>query len=226
MYFIVVKDRKSGNIIDKNEIDNADLSGDVRSQMEILSKAVLSKIEERYPRNDFEVLQGEAEDYPAFLRANGLIENRVFSISASRSSLIWVNVGGFIGGSVIGGVCSIFLGPAVFVTVVLCLAIYFTADFFIWLKRGIRKLELTDKTLDIYRGHGSYVSRIPLESIRSIDRFRKLSRQVVNIMIGGEALKPVPGITFFRGPRIRIVNDAFSDKEFDEFIKRLSEIVQ
>jgi len=59
-----------------------------------------------------------------------------------------------------------------------------------------------------------------------VDFFSKGSRCIVNILTGGRADKIIPRVTVFSGSRVRLTDDAFSDREFGEFIEIVRGLVR
>lgn len=114
--------------------------------------------------------------------------------------------------------------PSLYLLFLLIVLAYICVDIAVWHKKGIRRVDLDSEGMNIYRGPGMNASRVEFSCVNDINLFHKLSRKIINIMIGGVADKPLPGITIFRGPRIRITSDAFQDKDFKAFEIIISEL--
>ena len=112
------------------------------------------------------------------------------------------------------------ISPGYVCLVILVLTAYVSVDYWLWLTRGVRAVEVDRQGINIYRGKAMNLTRIAAEQISGINVFKKLPRIIVNIMTGG-AEERLPGITLFSGPRVRITNDAFNDREFNEFVERI-----
>jgi hypothetical protein len=108
-----------------------------------------------------------------------------------------------------------------FIAGIVVIALYLMIDRLVWERSGIRAVEVDPDGINFYRGRERIIVRVEAGQITGINVFRKLNRKVVNIMLGGSASRVMPGVTMFSGPRIRVTNDLFNDREFDEFIERL-----
>ena len=96
---------------------------------------------------------------------------------------------------------------------------YMLIDYLWWIKRGIRVVEVDAGGINLYRGKRLLLTRIEGGQITGVNRFDKLGRVIVNIMLGG-AVTRGPGVTLFSGPRLRITNDNFNNREFEQFVAR------
>ncbi|MCK4352060.1 hypothetical protein KAW65_01485 [candidate division WOR-3 bacterium] len=155
-------------------------------------------------------------------------QEEIFRMEASASSLLIVNI---IGGIVAGGVLLFFLlairglyASLIFIVMLLALALYFIIDYLRWRENGIRVIEIDESGINVYRGEQKQLSRIEASQITDINVFKKINRKVVNIILGGKVHKVLPGVTLFSGPRLRITNDAFEDKDFNTFVDRLKKL--
>lgn len=96
---------------------------------------------------------------------------------------------------------------------------YMVIDQIIWETKGIRVVFLTDKGILLKKGKKFKEEFIPYSEITGIDRFEKINRKIVNILLGGKANKYLfSQITIFSGKRLRITNDTFNDSVFDTFL--------
>ncbi|MEO0234589.1 MAG: hypothetical protein ABIN39_00880 [candidate division WOR-3 bacterium] len=97
--------------------------------------------------------------------------------------------------------------------------IYMIIDQIVWETKGIRVVFLTDKGIFLKRGKNLKEEFIPYSEITGIDRFEKINRKIVNILLGGKANRYLfSQITIFSGKRLRITNDNFNDSVFDTFL--------
>lgn len=147
-------------------------------------------------------------------------------MNASRASLIIVNGAGAVLGS--GLIYFIMVQRAIFelkpfLIAIVLLCLYMLFDYLQWNKNGIRKIEIDQEGVLIYRGQKMKETKIKATEIKNLDIFTKINRRVVNIILeGGSRNEIIPGfVTTFKGPRERITNDAFDDDEFEVFINLL-----
>jgi len=147
-----------------------------------------------------------------------------FRMEGSKGSVLVMNISGVILGMILGffllSVRLIF-SPILFIVLVVVLISYMSWDYFNWRRNGVRALELDDNGIDLYKGEEKKLTRIEAKDITGMNISNKLGRRVVTIFTGGSAVKPLPGITFFTGPRIRVPEDAFDPKEFGVFIEKI-----
>ena len=148
-------------------------------------------------------------------------ETAGFAMDASTSGMVFVNSCGFIVGGILLFVLLLMRGLyllPVFLVMLGILGTYMLMDSLVWKKNGIRRVEVDETGITLYRGKEKKPERLEAEQITGVNVFGKLNRRVVNILTGGSATR-IPGVTIFSGPRVRITNDAFNDSEFDTFIK-------
>ena len=163
------------------------------------------------------------------LRENPL--DKLFRMEASRSAMVILN-----GAGVGFGIIIIYFilaqkltfAPKLFAILSSLFILYFIVEYFIWKRNGIRAVEVDKNGLRIFRGDKMKVTSVGPGEIMEVDVFSKLNRRVVNILMdGAKKVEIIPGmITIFRGPRIRITNDAFNEDYFELFIaliKRMSD---
>ncbi|MDD3803484.1 MAG: hypothetical protein PHW02_03735 [bacterium] len=145
--------------------------------------------------------------------------------SDSEKSQILVNIGVVL---FIGAIIYFLLllrgifAPPVFILIYLFVIVYMVIDFFVWRKTGIRMIFLNSEGMHIYSGQNEKEEFIPYLSMTDINLHKKGARKVMNILLGGNADRVVPGVTLFSGKRKRITNDAFDDKKFEHLIELLS----
>jgi len=154
-------------------------------------------------------------------KADATLPAPAFRMTASRSSLLIVNLGGVIVGALLLVVLLLvrtIFSLALFITGIGFLALYMTVDYVIWNRRGIRRIDVDQDGITLVRGNAGTLQRLERSRITSIDVFRKLNRIKVVIYTGGASEKVMPGVTLFAGPRVLVTNDAFVDQEFEKFI--------
>jgi len=114
----------------------------------------------------------------------------------------------------------------VYIIIFILIIFYQSADFAVWYFAGLRRIEITDETLLLYKGKKMKITAVRIEGFKKIDLFRKINRVIINIMLeDGQVHKEIPGVTLFSGKRIRVTNDRFDDKEFNMFIQKLNDIM-
>ena len=155
-------------------------------------------------------------------------QEKIFRMEARPSSLLMMNI---ISGIIIGVVLLLFLlsiekfYTSIFIVMLLALALYFMIDYLRWRENGIRAIEVDESGINVYRGERKQLSRIEASQIADVNVSQKTSRKVVNIILGGKVHKVLPGITPFNGPRLKVTNDAFDDKDFNTFINRIKKFI-
>ena len=154
--------------------------------------------------------------------------SKTFQMKASYKSLIIVNGSGAILGAVlfyfiIKG--RAFFDPYFAGLVIIGLLAYFVIDYITWQKKGIRQIEVDRKGVRIFRGKEMKVTEVTPNEIQEVNVFTKMTRRVVHILKpGSKKIETIPGLTFFRGPRERLTNDAFDGDHFELFIVLLKKL--
>lgn len=236
MYFVIVKDIASGKIVDRADLSVKGNPGDELAQRALLTK---KQFENNYPPDKYLVTYEEAgsweelqiefeEAKKKFAQEMGFVDNEdVFTMIGSRTTLYLVSIIAMI----VGIILLFFLlmlrliyNPFIFILGTFTLFIYLYVDYKIWMKNGIRIVSINRNCLTIYRGHRLIQTIVDKKQIIRIDVFKKLNRQIVNILLNGYADKSLPGVSFFSRPQIRITDDAFSEAEFGIFIEKLHEL--
>jgi len=227
MYFVIVKDITSGEIVDKAELSVNDNIGGELAHLAWLTR---KQYENRYPSDKYRVTYEEAnswEELQLKLKNDLSTSEEIFTMTGSRTNLLLVNIS-----AIIFGIVLIFLlliirliyNPFIFIFGIIILFLYFYFDYKRWMKKGIQMVKIDKKGITVYRGNKMRPTRIEAGQITGINVFKKLNRKIVNILLGGQADSSLPGVTLFSGPRIRITDDAFSEAEFKIFIEKLREL--
>lgn len=221
-YYIVVRDTITNEIVDRVAIEETTPGHRLARELPILQGLMKKTLEKKYPPPRYEILETRAETRTAANQTGP-----VFSMTANRSSLIIVNLGGII----LGGLLLLVLllartifSLALFLVGVGILTAYLTIDYALWNRRGIRRITIDPSGITMTRGKAQILERLERSQITSIDVLRKLNRIKVVIYTGGKSEKATPGVTFFAGPRIIITNDAFHDAEFNKFLTELKNL--
>jgi len=213
-YFVVVREKATGKEVEKIRIEETTPGNKLDDELQTLQQLTVKVMESRYSSERYEILQiKEQKD-----------KNASFSMAASRGSLLVVNLGGIIVGIILLFllllVRTIFmLGLFIFGSIVI--ALYMLVDYLLWQKNGVRSVTVDGQGIILRRGEALAKARILKEQVNQINVYRKLNRVQVIIFTGGAPEKVAPGVTLFTGPRVRLTNDAFSDQDFQEFLKML-----
>jgi hypothetical protein len=216
-YFVVVREKATGKEVERVRIEETTPGNKLDGELQTLQQLTVKVMESRYSPDCCEISQiNEQKD-----------KNIFFSMTASRGSLLVVNLG-----SVITGVILLFLLLLVrtiftlglFIVGSFMIAPYMLVDYLMWHKNGVRSVTVDSQGITLRRGEALISSRIMIEQFNEVNVYHKLNRAQVVIFTGGAPEKAAPGVTLFTGPRVRLTNDAFSDRDFDEFIRTLTEL--
>ena len=101
------------------------------------------------------------------------------------------------------------LSPLAFGVLAVALAAGFGLDLLLWVRRGIRSVEIDPDRLTLYRGPSMVPQRVPRAAVSSSRAVRGLGRRVALLRM-------------VRGRPIRIPEDAFARAEFSRFLTHLS----
>lgn len=220
---ILVKEKTTGKVVDKIEVEETTPGNRLTDELIRITGILKKQVENKYPSDKYEVFTTTAQEYEKLSKPQ---DSETFRMEASARSLFTVNFTAVVAGSVV----LLFLlllrqifTLIVFIAGVIVLIVYMVADYAIWQKRGIRIIEVDKDGINLYRGKKKKLTGIDKSQITGINIFTKLNRRIVTILTGGEAIKSVPGITLFSGPRIRIADDSFNDKEFALFIEKIKQ---
>jgi hypothetical protein len=236
MYFVIVKDIASGKIVDKADLS---VTGNIGDELANLAWLTKRQFENRYPSDKYQVTYEEANSWEELqikfenekkqmAQATGHSESEdVFTMIGSRSSLLLINIGAMIAGTIILFfllIIRLIYNPFIFILGIFVLSTYLYIDYKRWMRKGIQMVSIDKVGLTVYRGHKLIQTRVDKKQITGINVFKKINRRIVNILIGGYADSSLPGVTLFSGPRIRITDDAFGEAEFGIFIEKLREL--
>jgi uncharacterized membrane protein len=206
---LIVKDRSSGEIVERVAIEETTAGNRLTDELKTIADLMSKQLAEKYPVDRYEII---FEDHPA----------PAFHMAASSRSLLVVNISAAVIGALLLAVLLVFrllFAWPVFLVLLSILAAYLAVDYLVWQARGIRWVMIDGEGMTIFRGRQNRKIRILNSQITGVDVFSKTGRRVVNILTGGRAEKLMPGVTVFSGSRIRLTDDAFSDREFSEFIE-------
>jgi hypothetical protein len=101
------------------------------------------------------------------------------------------------------------LSPLAFGVLAAALAAGFGLDLLLWMRRGIRSIEIDPDQLTLYRGPSMVPQRVPRVAVSSSRAVRGLGRRVALLRM-------------VHGRPIRIPEDAFAHAEFSRFLTHLS----
>ncbi|HEX7320912.1 MAG TPA: hypothetical protein VF399_11225 [bacterium] len=213
-YFVVVREKTTGKEVERIRIDETTPGSKLDDELQILQQLTVRVMESRYRPDRYEIQQiKEQKDKNAF-----------FSMTASRGSLLIVNLGGVIVGIILL-LLLLFIRTiftlGLFIIGSFIIALYMLVDYLMWHKNGVRMVTVDGQGIALRRGEALISSRILKEQVSQVNVYYKLNRAQIVIFTGGTPEKVAPGVTLFTGPRVRLTNDAFADRDFDEFIKTL-----
>lgn len=226
MYFVVVKEISTGKIVDKAELlSTGNMFGD------LAPSALLTKknFERQYPPENYSITFEKAESWEELKSKNVPTDNDAFRMIGSRTYQLIVNIAAMICGTILMFILMIarlLFNPFLFIVGIFILFLYLAIDYSIWLNKGIHMIEIDKNGFTVYYGKEMIPSRIDKKQITGINYFKKLNRRIINILLGGITDNTFSGITLFSGPRIRITDEAFNEKEFRVFEKLIYELRQ
>jgi hypothetical protein len=111
-----------------------------------------------------------------------------------------------------------------FLLLVIPLYAYVFADVFVWIRRGIRSVEMDALGMKVFRSGDPSGTVVEADQMTGVYVSRFLDRTTVNILLRGAAVKRVLGIRRYSGPRIRMTNEPFDRSQFSEFIQKVSKL--
>jgi hypothetical protein len=98
---------------------------------------------------------------------------------------------------------------------------YIFADLFMWLRAGVRSLEMDSTGLRVTVPNQSAVRHIGKNEIGSVRISSTVDGKTVYILLHGAKTSKFLWMNFYSGPRVRIPEAPFSKIDFAEFIDRL-----
>jgi hypothetical protein len=104
------------------------------------------------------------------------------------------------------------------------LYVYIFSDLFIWLRNGIRAVEVDSLGLTIHRPHDRAPVRIQADQITGVFVSRFLDRTTIIIVLDGGTVKRFMGMKRYSGPRIRMTNEPFDRVQFLDFVRRVTNL--
>jgi len=113
-------------------------------------------------------------------------------------------------------------GHLVMVLLVVPLYAYIFADMVLWMRKGIRSVEVDSSGLTIHRINDGTPARIEADQITGVYVSRFLDRTTVNIVLKGGTVKTFLSIRRYTGPRIRMTNEPYDHNQFVDFVKRVT----
>src|SRR4030042_4991017 len=173
--YLIVKNKKIGFIVEKVEIKQVSGAEDLSDDLVKISALLQKQLEGKYPVEQYEITLTSAAE---------IAEKPLFTMIASSRSLLTGNISGVIIGIFLLLMLLLFKSLftlTFFIIGIIILITYMTVDYGIWKKKGIRKIEVDDDGLTLYRGTNHIVERIHIQQITGIDVFTKLNRKIVNI---------------------------------------------
>jgi hypothetical protein len=216
---IEVKDLTTGEIVKRFDFDLTALSSLFNNDIQKTKQAYIEEMKKKYPPYKYLIIEISAP-------ADSSIETSgTFRMEASAKSLKFVNCS-----AVFFGVILVFLllffrhiyTFGVFLFAICVILILMIGDYLVWKKKGIRVIEIDDNGINLYRGPTKLLERIEASQITDINIFKKVNRRIVTILTGGQTYR-APGVTLFKGSRIRIADDSFDDKQFTIFVEKIKQ---
>ncbi len=133
------------------------------------------------------------------------------SFEAHLRYLLATDVAGFLLGALILFLVSrirAMVSPLALALIIIALGVAFGLDVALWLRRGVRSIELDDETLVLYRGTGMTPQPIRKDSVRQIRVVRRLGRRTAVLQLS-------------RFRAVRITEEAFPRESFTRFLSML-----
>ncbi len=133
------------------------------------------------------------------------------SFEAHLRYLLATDVAGFLLGALILFLVSrirAMVSPLALALIIIALGVAFGLDVALWLRRGVRSIELDDETLVLYRGTGMAPQPIRKDSVRQIRVVRRLGRRTAVLQLS-------------RFRAVRITEEAFPRESFTRFLSLL-----
>jgi hypothetical protein len=216
---IEVKDSTSGEIVKQIEFDLTQLSSIFKYDIQKTKEIYIEEIKKKYPACKYQII--EVAPTEQSFETTG-----TFRMEASEKSLRLVNCSAVIFGAILVFVLLFFrniftLGIFIFATCFIL--VFMIGDYLVWKKKGIRLIEVDANGINLYRGKTKQLQRIDASEITDINEFKKVNRRIVTILTGGQAVK-VPGVTLFKGSRVRIADDSFNNDQFTVFIEKIKQL--
>jgi hypothetical protein len=214
---IEVKDLTSGEIIKRFDIDLTAMSSLFNNDIQKTKESYIEEMKKKYPAYKYQIIE--------IIKPTGQSVNTTgtFRMEASEKSLRFVNCSAIFFGVILTFLILFFRRIFIFgVFLFACsfIIIYMIGDYLAWKRKGIRIIEVGDNGINLYRGREKKLERIEASQITDINIFTKVRRRIVTILTGGQVYRS-PGITLFKGPRIRIADDSFNDNQFTVFIEKI-----
>ncbi len=101
------------------------------------------------------------------------------------------------------------ISPLAVIVVIAALALGFAGDVALWLRRGIRSIDLDDEAITLFRGRNMKPQVLTRDRIISVEIGRRFLRRMVTLRLS-------------RVLFVRITEEAFSQEEFSRFLAALS----
>ena len=101
---------------------------------------------------------------------------------------------------------------------------YIFGDLIVWMRTGIRSLEIESGELRLTLPNGQPVKRIGKNEIGSVRITSTIDGRTVYILLHGATASKFLWMNFYSGPRFRIPEAPFNKSDFVEFVDRLGTI--
>jgi hypothetical protein len=156
-----------------------------------------------------------------------MTESEVFRMDGTLKRLLLVYSGAFVIGAVLTYIYVIMLvkmGHLILLILAVPLYIYVFSDLFLWMRKGVRSVEIDSSGLIVYRMNAQTPDRLEADQVTGVYVSRFLDRTTINIVLRGGTVKSFLGIKRYSGPRIRMTNEPYDRAQFLEFTRRVTNL--
>jgi hypothetical protein len=154
-----------------------------------------------------------------------MTESDVFRMEGTLNRFLLVYSGAFIIGVVLTYIyVRMLIGTGYLILTILAVPLfaYVFGDLFVWMKRGVRSVEVDSSGLTIHRMNTQSPSRVEADEVTGVYVSKFLDRTTVNIVLRGGTVKRFMGIKRYSGPRIRMTNEPYDRAQFLDFVRRVT----
>lgn len=150
-----------------------------------------------------------------------------FKMEGTLKRFLLLYSGAFIIGAFLTYVYVIMLmriGHMILLILALPLYVYVFSDLLLWVRSGVRSVEVDSSGLTIHRSNDRSPARIQADQITGVYVSRFLDRTTVHIVLRGGTAKVYLGIRLYSGPCIRMTNESFDRAQFLDFVRRVTNL--
>jgi hypothetical protein len=156
-----------------------------------------------------------------------MTQPETLKMEGSLKRYLLIYSGSFVIGAILTYIFATMLmrtGHLIYLLLVLPLFAYVFNDLLLWLRRGVRSVELDASGLTIHQRKAGTATRVQADQITGVYVSRFLDRTTVNIVLKGGTVKTFLGIRRYSGPRIRMTNEPFDRVQFLDFVRRATNL--